>query len=594
MIDTLPLHLSWPTGLFIFGSPPAFLFLAAALAVALLQAVPVSSTRRHQLQAGILLLTPVVGALNLLGLDPGSSWVWRVMDLELVQLRVDRLSFLFGLLFHLGAFLGAIYAIRLRDWQQHAATLAYVGGALGAVFAGDLVSLFFYWEAMALASALLVWAGRTETSAGAGLRYLAMHLVSGILLLAGAVMLYQQTGSIEFSFIGIDSTAGLLILLAFGIKCGFPLLHGWITDAYPAASPSGTVFLSMFTTKVAVYALARGFPGTEILVTVGTVMALFPIFYAVIENDLRRVLGYSMINQIGFMMVGVGVGTELALNGAVAHAFNEVLFKGLLFMSMGAVLLRVGHVLGSDLGGLYRSMPKTTMFCAVGAASISAFPLFNGFVSKSMIMSAMFEQGYSWGWLGLLFASAGVFHHAGIKIPYFAFFSHDSGLRVQEAPRSMLVAMGLAAAGCILLGSFPALLYNLLPWEVTYVPYTYAHVMVQLQLLMFSALAFAWLKLTHIYPPELRSVNLDFDWVYRRLLPGAFRELRAATLRHSSALAEMLQRTARRLTLWLTGSRMSLALQLESSGAALLVGLALAVYLLLYYLSAGGAAAWSN
>jgi multicomponent Na+:H+ antiporter subunit D len=593
MIEILPLHLSWPAVL-TFGLPPAFIFFAAAALIALLQLGPISVTRRQGLQAWVLLLTPVIGLVNLLGLEAGSSWIWQVMELELVQLRIDRLSFLFGLLFHLGAFLGAIYAFRLRDAQQHIATLGYVGGALGAVFAGDLISLFFYWEAMALASAFLVWAARTQTSSGAGFRYLAMHLLSGILLLAGAVIHYQQSGQIAFDFIGIDSLSGALILLAFGIKCGFPLLHGWITDAYPSASPSGTVFLSMFTTKVAVYALARGFPGTEVLVTIGVVMALFPIFYAVIENDLRRVLGYSMINQIGFMVVGVGVGTELALNGAVAHAFNEVLFKGLLFMSMGAVLLRVGHVLGSDLGGLYRSMPRTTMFCMVGAASISAFPLFNGFISKSMIMSAMFEQGYSLGWLGLLFASAGVFHHAGIKIPYFAFFAHDSGLRVQEAPRNMLLAMALAAGGCVLLGSWPALLYDLLPWQVNYVPYTYAHVMVQLQLLLFSALAFAWLKLAGIYPPELRSVNLDFDWVYRRLIPGGFNQVSAGLLQLSMALSGSLRRSASHLGSWVKGPRMALALHLESGGAALLVGLALAVYLLLYYLSAGGAAAWSS
>ena len=239
---------------------------------------------------------------------------------------------------------------------------------------------------------------------------------------------------------------------------------------------TGTVLLSSFTTKVAVYALARGFAGTEILVPIGAAMTAFPIFYAVIENDLRRVLAYSLNNQLGFMVVGIGIGTELALNGAVAHAFADILFKGLLFMSMGAVLFRVGTVKGSELGGLYKSMPWTAGFCIVGAASISAFPLFSGFVTKSMVIAAAMEEGYFWTWIVLLFASAGVFHHAGIKIPYFAFFAHDSGKRCEEAPAHMLVAMAIAAALCIGIGSFPALFYSILPFQADYHPYSLDHV----------------------------------------------------------------------------------------------------------------------
>jgi multicomponent Na+:H+ antiporter subunit D len=415
---------------------------------------------------------------------------------------------------------------------------------------------------------------------------LALHLLSGLLLLAGAIWAYRSTGDVTFDQIGTEHTAGWLILLAIGIKCGFPLVHGWITDAYPQSTPTGTVLLSMFTTKVAVYALARGFPGTEILITIGTIMAVFPIFYAVIENDLRRVLGYSMINQIGFMVAGVGIGTDLALNGAVAHAFNEVLFKGLLFMSMGAVLLRVGHVLGSNLGGLYKSMPLTTILCVIGAASISAFPLFSGFVSKSMIMAAMIEEGHGWAWLALLFASAGVFHHAGIKIPYFAFFSHDSGLRVAEAPRNMLVAMALAASGCILVGVYPAALYALLPWDADYAPYTYPHVLVQLQLLLFSALAFAWLKLTGIYPPELRSTNLDADWLYRRLTPRLVRPLAAAAAAEWRAMVQFAAAASRTGCAALEPGR-ALRKPFGTGAAVLFVSVALAGYLFVYFVSRG-------
>ena len=286
-----------------------------------------------------------------------------------------------------------------------------------------------------------------------------------MLLLAGAALLIYQTGDARFGYIGLDGqglqhTAAWLIFLAFGIKCAFPLFHNWLTDAYAEATPTGTIFLCAFTTKVAIYCMARAYPGTDLLVYIGMVMTCFPIFYAVIENDLRRVLGYSMINQLGFMVCGIGIGTALSINGAVAHAFTDVIFKGLLFMSMGAVLHMTGRINGSDLGGLYKTMPKTTILCLIGAASISAFPLFSGFVSKSMVMSAALEEGYHGVWLALLFASAGVFHHAGIKIPYFAFFAHDSGIRVSDPPNNMLIAMTIAASLCVLIGVQPQLLYG--------------------------------------------------------------------------------------------------------------------------------------
>jgi len=479
-----------------------------------------------------MLALPVIAFAYLLAIPHGLHGQVELLGQTLTLMRVDKLSLLFGYIFLLAALLSVIYALHVDDTMQHVAGLVYAGSALGAVFAGDLMTLFLYWELTAVSSVLLVWARRGEHSAATGMRYVIWQLLSGMFLLAGALLHWRATGSLEFSHIGLSNTAGLLILIGFGIKSAFPFMHNWLMDAYPEATPTGTVFLSAFTTKLGIYALARGFAGTEELVWIGTLMAAFPIFYAVIENDLRRVLAYSMNNQLGFMVVGIGIGTELAINGAVAHAFADIIFKGLLFMSMGAVLLRAGTIKGSELGGLYKSMPWTAGFCIVGAASISAFPLFSGFVTKSMIMSAAALEGMTFNWLVLLFASAGVFHHAGIKIPYFAFFGHDSGIRCAEAPRNMLVAMAIAAALCIGIGVFPGALYALLPYAVDYVPYTASHVVAQTQLLFFSALAFAVLMRTGIYPPELRSVNLDSDWFYRKAAFGfatSFREALAAT-----------------------------------------------------------------
>ncbi len=505
--------------------PPGAVMILGALLVPLL---------RGRLQRAYVLALPLLGFAYFYGIGEGTFGQVPLFTYELTLVRIDGLSRLFGYLFHLAAFIGLVFSLKSSKGSlEFVAALVYAGAAVGAVMAGDLITLFVFWEILAISSVFLVWARGTERAYRSGMRYLLIQVGSGVLLLAGILIHASETGSIAFGHLGVGSLGRDLIFIAFGIKCAFPLLHNWLTDAYAEATVGGAVFLSAFTTKVAVYSLARGFAGTEALVFVGATMAAFPIFFAVIENDLRRVLAYSMINQIGFMVVGVGIGTELALNGTISHAFNDVLFKGLLFMSMGAVLYRTGRMNGSDLGGLYKSMPKTAVLCMVGAASISAFPLFSGFVSKSMVMTAALEGGYDVVWLLLLFASAGVFHHAGIKIPFFAFFAHDSGIRCKEAPRSMLIAMTIAAVLCVFNGTFPnAFLYRMLPFPVEYVPYTMGHVITQLQILFFSALAFTWLKLSGLYPPELRSTNLDAEWVYRRALPRMF-----GALGHAGAAA---------------------------------------------------------
>ncbi len=490
--------------------PPFIVFFCGALLATILPA---------RLYRAVLLPVPVIAGLLLLAAPDGTIVTTRLMDYELVTYRVDRLSLLFGYIFTIAAFIAILFSLHLRDRLQHVAGLVYAGSALGAVFAGDLISVFIYWELAAISSVFLIWSRRTPRATAAGWRYLVFQFFSGLLLLAGIVARYHDTGSLVFDYIGLDSVSGWLLFIAFGIKCAFPLLHNWLTDAYPEATPTGTVFLSAFTTKAAIYMLARGYPGTEMLIYIGAVMTCFPIFYAVIENDLRRVLAYSMVNQLGFMVCGIGIGTTLAINGAVAHAFNDIIFKGLLFMSMGAVLHMTGRTRATDLGGLYKSMPITTGLCIIGACSISAFPLFSGFVSKAMVMAAALQEGHDWVWLALLFASAGVFHHAGIKIPFFAFFAHDAGIRVSEPPLNMLLAMALAAVLCVGIGSWPWLLYSLLPYPVDYSPYTLTHVIAQLQLLFFSALAFTWLKLSGLYPPEMRSVNIDAEWLYRWLEP---------------------------------------------------------------------------
>ena len=497
---------------------PGFIIILAGVLCALMPVSPVRKT--------LLILSPILAAYMIfMGIQnpEEARWVVDFGIIELIPNNIDSLSVVWGYVFCLAAVLNGIYGFHEKCKITDSSALIYTGSAVAGVFVGDLLTLFVFWELAAMSSVFLVWKGG-ERAYGAGIRYLAIHVLSGVLLLAGAVM-YGHSNGWDFTFghIGLESAGGWLMLLSMGIKCGFPFLHNWMQDAYPKASVTGTVILSAFTTKLAIYALARGYAGEEILIYIGAAMTLFPVFFAVVENDLRRVLAYSLNNQLGFMVCGIGVGSALALNGVAGQVVVHVIFKSLLFMSMGAVLYRTGTAKASELGGLFRSMPYTTVFCLIGAGSIAAFPLLAAFVTKAMIIASVIEI-HNWPVFAvLLFASAGVMEHSGIKVPYFTFFSHDSGKRPEEAPWNMLVAMGLASALCIFF-AFPwwggyEFLYSLMPYEFehVYLPYTGNHVVTQLQLLFAAMLAFALLKRLRIYPAERRAEILDFDWTYRKL-----------------------------------------------------------------------------
>ena len=443
-----------------------------------------------------------------------------VMDFEFIIFQSDTFTLPFAIIFHIAAILNVIYGAHEKHWNQHVAIMSYSGAAIAAVHAGDLFTLFIWWEATAFTSVFLILASKTQRSYKSAFRYILIQVGSGMFLLAGAILLMSETGSAEFKNFDINSLYGQLIFIAFGIKAAFPLLNGWLQDSYPEASEIGTVALSTFTTKLAIFCFAKSFAGTEILIIIGAIMTFYPIFFAVIENDLRRVLTYSLNNQLGFMIVAIGIGTELAINGAVAHAFAHILYKGLLFMGMGAVLYRVGTCKASELGGLFKFMPITAICTIIGAISISAFPLFSGFVAKSLIMSALGKEGLVFVYFMLLFASAGVLHHSGIKIPFFAFFAHESGIKTKEAPLNMIIAMIIASTLCILIGVFPSYFYEILPYQIQYQPYDFSHVVGQLQLLTFAAFAFICLWHFKIYPPELNSTVLNSDWIYRKMIPG--------------------------------------------------------------------------
>ena len=490
--------------------PPGFIMIIGALLIPFLP---------HMIRQIYMMILVLISAYSLT-LGFGIHSTINLMGFDFILFQSDSLTLPFAIIFHIAAALNVIYGAHEKQWKQHVSIMSYSGAAIAAVHAGDLFTLFVWWEATAFTSVFLILAGNTYRSYRSAFRYILIQVTSGMFLLAGAIILLINDGSALLTKFDINSLYGQLIFIAFGIKAAFPLLNGWLQDSYPEASEIGTVALSTFTTKLAIFCFAKCFAGTELLIVIGAIMTFYPIFFAVIENDLRRVLTYSLNNQLGFMIVAIGIGTELAINGAVAHAFAHILYKGLLFMGMGAVLFRVGTCKASELGGLFKYMPITAVCTIIGAISISAFPLFSGFVAKSLIMSALGKEGLVLVYFMLLFASAGVLHHSGIKIPFFAFFAHESGIKTKEAPLNMIIAMIIASALCILIGIFPSTFYQVLPYEINYQPYDFSHVVGQLQLLTFAAFAFICLWHFKIYPPELNSTVLNSDWVYRKMIPG--------------------------------------------------------------------------
>lgn len=471
---------------------------------------------KGSLRNALLIAIPVLSLINLAMIPHGVYLEYEFLGHQLALFRVDKLSLVFGYAFHIVSIAVLVYGMHVKSNKEFIIGLIYAGGGLGAVFAYDLITLYVFWEIMTVASTFIIWRKDSMEAVGAGFRYFIFHLVGGLALLIGIILYITTTGNVAFEHMGWTNLATGLIMIGFGVNAAWPFVHTWLVDSYPKASFLGTVMLSVFTTKTAIYTLARGFAGEETLIVIGAVMTAFPIFYAVLENDLRKVLSYSLINQLGFMVVGIGVGSQMAINAAVGQAFVHIMFKSLLFMGMGAVLHQTGKIKATELGGLYKYMPFTTVFTIVGSMTISAFPLFSAFVTKSMILSSVATEGFMVVWLVLLFASAGVLDHSGIKIPFFAFFGHDSGLKPKEAPLNMLIGMGFLAFLNIFLGIFPGYLFQILPYEVTYNAYTADHTIFQLQLLLFSILAFTLLLRSGLYPAEIRSINLDFDFFYRK------------------------------------------------------------------------------
>ncbi len=484
-------------------SPPMVLLLGA-LALVFTQGVA---------RKAVLIVFPLL-ALVLIWMAPTGSISASYLGHALTPIRVDALATLFGAVFALAAFLGALFALDRTSTLELSAAFVYAAGALGVVLAGDWITLFVWWEIMAIASTLVVACGG-EKAHGPAFRYALVHFLGGVLLMAGIAGEIAMSGTTTITAIKPDSWARWLILAGILVNAGAPPFWAWVSDAYPASSWSGMVFLSVFTTKTAVYVLLRAFPGAEVLIWVGIIMGIYGVLYAAIENDLRRLIAFAIVSQMGIKVAGVGIGTPLALNGVAAHSAAAVVYTALLVMVAGSVLRQTGRTRMTELGGLADTMPLTAFACMIGALTIAAFPLTAGFVSKSMIIDAAAKQHLAGPWIALTAISIGALLHAGLRLPWLVFFDRTKAQRASDPPQSMRIAMALAAVLCMVIGIVPDGLYVLLPHQVPYVPYSASHVLVQLQLLAFAALVFYlmrdWLR-------AAPGITLDLDWLYRR--PG--------------------------------------------------------------------------
>jgi len=562
---------------------PAFILLIAAVLICLV---------KGHARTAVILIAPIITLWAIWQIPDGVQDTIKFLSYNIEPVEGSPLRRLFATIFAIMVFVGGLYSFRIARWYELAAAFAYAAGAIGVCFAGDLITMFLYWELMAIFSTIVVWCGGTPGARAAGIRYAIMHLLGGVVLKVGIEGVVVGTGSIQIQPMLATDFSTWMILIGILINAAAPPVSAWLADAYPESTPTGSVFLSAFTTKTAVLALILLFPGEPVLIGIGLFMVMYGIIFALLENDVRRILAYSVVNQVGFMVVAVGIGTEMALNGATAHAFAHIIYKALLFMSAGVVIYRTGKNKCMELGGLFRTMPLTCVCGIIGALAISSFPLTSGFTTKSMISQAAVDGNLMWVYMALTAASAGVFLHAGIKFPWFVFFQKDSGLRPKDAPWNMGLAMIIFAGLCILLGVFPELLYTLLPYPVDYEPYSIGKVLFYLQLLLFSGLAF------FVLLPLMKrtmTISLDTDWLWRRAAVAVVRVVERVLISSGEALAkkrDRLQKFLQRLAVRYLGQphtsdskeRGVFARSWPVGTTALWIAGLLSAYVLLYYL----------
>lgn len=555
--------------------PPGLLLIAGGLVLPLFR-----GTARRLL----VLALPLATLAAVWSVPEGTVATVEFLEQRLTPVRGSGLGVLFATAFCLATFGGGLFGLRRARVTELAAAYVYAGSAVGVTFAGDLITLFVFWEIMAVAATLVIWASDQPDAYGAGMRFLLVHVFGGVLLMFGLAAHIAATGSAEFGPLEVEGWAAASILAAFLINAGAPPLSSWIPDAYPEASPSGMIFLSVLTTKTAVYALLVSFAGTALLIPVGLYMVAYGAIYALREDDMRRILAYMIVGSVGFMVAGAGIGGEHAVEGVAAYAFASILYKTLLVMAAGAVLVATGRRACSELGGLAASMPLAAAAGVVGALTLGSFPFTAGFVSKALLIDAAAEAHLAAPWIGLTAGSAALFVVSGVAFLWFVFFRPGPGLlRPDRVPVEHRVGLGVFAAACVGFGVAPSLLYGLVPGTIDYQPYTPDHLVLQVQLLLASGLVFVLL------PRLFRRRSgplLDWDWLYRRPGPVVAGAVTDGVARGRDRLETRVRSRLRAILdrLFEThGPHGILARTWPTGSMVLWVGVLLAAFLLFYY-----------
>ena len=511
------------------------------------------------------IIAPVTAAWGFLQMTADSSLPYELTPfIKMEFIHLDSLAWTFMLVFCIIAVLNGIYGIGIQHRYECGMSMVYAGSVMGVILAGDCISLIIFWEISAFASMYVVYCKHDRASARASFRYILVHAFGGNMLLAGLIIyMFHYENSLGHLSDCIGEPCFWLIAIGIAVNAAIPPLHAWLPDAYPESTATGTVYLSSFTTKAAIYLMLRMMSGMTDLVWIGAIVAIYGACMAIMENGIRRLLAYHIVSQLGMMIAAAGVGGAIGIDAATAHAFTNILFKGVLMMGAGAVIYATGRSNITELGGLAKKMPVTAGCFLISSLAIAGLPGLSGFVSKALIMDAVHEAGYTVPALLLTAGGVGTLLSITLKINYYVFFGPCDDEKASEVekkvPFSMNLAMVLGTAATVAIGIFPDKFYALMPYKTIVEPYHMGHVLEYVAIFIGGSIPF-FLYLKKMKPHD--EVTVDFDWFYRRPFNTLILKISHIIERifrwcgiHSGRAAEYLRLHFSDPTLWTRNSR---------------------------------------
>ncbi|MBQ3291410.1 MAG: hypothetical protein IJH43_03410 [Mogibacterium sp.] len=487
------------------------------------------------------LIAPIAATYALFQMTEESSLTYDIASyIHMEFIHFDGLSFAFMLAFCIIAILNGFYGEGIQHRYECGMSLVYAGSVMGVVLAGDCISLIVFWEVSAFASMYVIYAKHDRQSARASFRYILMHAFGGNMLLAGLIIyMFHYGNQIENIVNCYGEPCFWLIAIGVAVNAAIPPVHAWLPDAYPESTATGTVYLSSFTTKAAIYLMIRMFAGLESLVWIGAIVSIYAACMAIMENDIRRLLAYHIISQLGMMIAAIGVGGAIGADAATAHAITNIMFKGVLMMGAGAVIYATGKSKITELGGMAKKMPVTAICFLISSLAIAGLPGLSGFVSKALIMDGLHEGGFVIPGLLVTAGGVGTLLSITLKINWFVFFGPcddpEESKVVRKIPFTMELAMILGTIITMLIGFFPAKFYALMPNATIVDPYNMGHVLEYIAIFAGGSIPF-FLYLKKMKPHD--EITIDFDWFYRKPL---------------NALILLLSEIAHRIFVWCDG-----------------------------------------